>query len=253
MDSKKKDDLNPDNLKPTFSDIVYRSSRAGLSAVPFIGSALSEILGFAVETPIEKRKTKFMLALKSEFDKLKDKGSIDVKELVNNDEFIDVFFQVYDLALKNSQQEKLDALRNAVLNTALGIDVKRDEKMMFLSIINDLTPIHLKVLDLWYHSDNTVDLILVECEKSVKGPTLPEDFGWYLKIDIKFYFVILKQLDMWNLLQHTDNRAHFGTIHNKAVREGIRTNILSAIEERRTSFGKRFLRFITKPEDSISI
>ena len=252
MDSEKKDDLNPDNLKPSFTDIIYRSGRAGLSSVPIVGSALSEILGFAVETPLEKRKTKFMLALKKEIDKLNGNGRIDVKQLANNDEFIDVFFQVYDLALKNSQEEKLEALRNAVLNTALGIDVERDEKMMFLSIINDLTPIHLKVLDLWYNSADTVNLILAESEKSVKGPTLPEDFGWYLKIDIKFYFIILKQLDTWNLLQHTDNRAHFG-IPNKKNREGIRVNILSSLEERRTSYGRKFLRFITNPEDSKAV
>jgi len=247
MSSDNDDSLNPENLKPTLKDVVYTAGKAGLGSIPVVGSLFSEIFGFSVEKPLEKRKTKFLIALKEDVEKLKN-NQINIQELATNDEFIDVVFQAYELSIRNSQKEKLKALRNAILNTALGkIDVKRDEKMMFLSIINDLTPTHLRVLNSWYNSDEAVNNIVNDAQKNVRQPRLPDDFAYFLKLDIKFYHILLKQLDAWNLLQHTDNAAYFGTPHNEAVAKGIVNNICSAIEERRTSFGRRFLRFISEP------
>ena len=54
--------------------------------------------------------------------------------------------QASQIALRNHQQAKLEALRNAVLNSALPNSPQEDEQMIFLRLIDQLTPWHLRVL-----------------------------------------------------------------------------------------------------------
>jgi len=49
-------------------------------------------------------------------------------------------------AIRNHQQEKLEALRNAVLNVASGNAPDEDLQLMFLNFIDTLTAWHLRIL-----------------------------------------------------------------------------------------------------------
>jgi hypothetical protein len=54
------------------------------------------------------------------------------------------------VAIRNHQKEKLEALRNAVLNAALSNAPDEDLQLMFLIFVDSLTPLHIKALKLIY-------------------------------------------------------------------------------------------------------
>lgn len=69
-----------------------------------------------------------------------------IEELANNEVFIDAVTYATIIAIRNHQEEKLEALRNAVLNTALFPSAEEDLHHMFLNLVDEFTPWHLKVL-----------------------------------------------------------------------------------------------------------
>jgi hypothetical protein len=57
------------------------------------------------------------------------------------------------IAVRTHQQEKLDALRNAVLNVAAGTAPGDDLQLMFLGFVDAFTPLHLRMLKFLQHPD----------------------------------------------------------------------------------------------------
>lgn len=68
------------------------------------------------------------------------------KNLANNDKFITILMQSSQIAIRNHQEEKLEALRNAVWKSALNISIEEDMQLMFLNFIDTFTVTHLKIL-----------------------------------------------------------------------------------------------------------
>ena len=76
-----------------------------------------------------------------------EKHSVDVEALSHNQKFITIVTQAMVISLRNHQEEKLDALQNAILNAASTDDSDTDLELMFLHYIDMFTPSHLEVLD----------------------------------------------------------------------------------------------------------
>ena len=71
---------------------------------------------------------------------------IDINELANNEQFIDVVIQATTFALRTSQKEKIDALKNAILSTAVEYNINDTKSQIFLNQINRFTNWHIKIL-----------------------------------------------------------------------------------------------------------
>jgi hypothetical protein len=69
--------------------------------------------------------------------------------------------QANQSAFRNHKKEKIDALRNAVLNSCLPGAPEDDIQMIFLNYIDELTPWHLRIMNLfddpsrWAEENNT--------------------------------------------------------------------------------------------------
>lgn len=61
----------------------------------------------------------------------------------------DVTLQASVIALRTSQKEKLEALKNAILNIANGQNVDESLQIMFLSFIERFTVWHIRLLELF--------------------------------------------------------------------------------------------------------
>ena len=66
--------------------------------------------------------------------------------LARDEAFISAFAQATQAALKTHRPEKLDALRNAVVNVALGKEPDVDRQTIFLSLVERFTPLHILLL-----------------------------------------------------------------------------------------------------------
>jgi len=72
----------------------------------------------------------------------------DFAELKDNNAFIDTAMQASQVALRTSQQEKREALRNAVLNSALPDPPDECRQLMFIQYIDGFASIHMRILSL---------------------------------------------------------------------------------------------------------
>ena len=91
-----------------------------------------------------------------------------VENLPNNELLITVVLQATSIALRNHQKEKLEALRNAVVNSVLPSSADDDIKLMFLDLVDELKVSHLRLLRMLYEPDkysNEENNFLNELEK----------------------------------------------------------------------------------------
>ena len=74
-------------------------------------------------------------------------GELTPDKLFQGEEFTSAFIRASRVALGTRQREKLDALRNAVLNVAAGMPPDENLQLMFLDALDLLTPWRLNLLD----------------------------------------------------------------------------------------------------------
>ncbi len=76
-----------------------------------------------------------------------------VENLSTNEPFLTVVLQATSIALRNHQKEKLEALRNAVVNSVLSSSADDDIKLVFIHLIDELQVSHLRLLRMLYEPD----------------------------------------------------------------------------------------------------
>ncbi len=82
-----------------------------------------------------------MLKIAESLEELQNKvEGFDVHSLCEDELFISVLNRASQLAISNRQEEKIDALKNVVINTALKISIDENEEMIFINMIDSLTP-----------------------------------------------------------------------------------------------------------------
>ncbi len=138
-----KQDLTPPEL--TAKDGAHTAVKSVLGAIPVAGSAAIETFCLFVQPPLLKRQQQWMSDVGEAIHELQNKG-ISIKDLQNNDEFIDIVLMANQSAMRTSQKEKLEALRNAVLNSALENSPDISQQQMFLNYIDSFTVWHVKFL-----------------------------------------------------------------------------------------------------------
>jgi hypothetical protein len=92
-----------------------------------------------------KRLDKWTVYVQQAIDELESEG-VTIEELVKDEAFVTALLQTTQIAMRNHQTEKLEALRNALLNVALGTQPNENKQQMFLTLIDELTPDHIRIL-----------------------------------------------------------------------------------------------------------
>ncbi len=123
--------------------------RAGLGLIPVAGSAAAELFKAVMTPPLDKRRNEWMDDVGQRLQRLEKERDISLEDLKNNDEFIDAVMSASQAVLRTSQAEKKEALRNAVINTAIGQAPEESIQQMFINFISEFTPWHLKLLELF--------------------------------------------------------------------------------------------------------
>ncbi len=144
-------DKNLEVPKPTATDAAHAVVRAGLGAVPFAGAAAAELFSAIVSPPIERRRTEWMERVGIALKELEERAGVNLEALQGNEVFIDAVLQASQVALRNNQTEKLESLKNAILNSALPNPPEESLQQIYLNFIDTLTVWHLKLMDLFQH------------------------------------------------------------------------------------------------------
>jgi hypothetical protein len=229
--------MNDLPTKKSASDVAREVGRAVVSLVPAAGGPLQVVFENFFTSPIERRKEAWLRQLADVVKEVEGRvAELTPEKLAENEAFVTVAMQASQIALRNHQQAKLEALRNAVLNAALPNPPQEDEQMIFLRLIDQLTPWHLGVLSVldepvrWMERNGVANpgwgmggtsTVLEHCLPKLHGQR-------------DTYDQIVRDLQSEGLL----GQGQF--LHVMMTGGGM-------VASRTTDRGKRFIRFITSP------
>ncbi len=231
-----------DPPKHTTGDTAHLVSSAILSLIP--GAA--ELFRFFVIPPLEKRQQKWMEEVGQALRELEQKREAQLEELQNNPRFITVLVQATQAAMHNHQEEKINALRNVIVNSATGIDIDEDLQLQFVRFVDELTPSHLALLQ--FFADHEAQVSAISSYEQVYQFFLSES-----KCNLgRDEFMLLCTDLTTRILLHVspDMEAFEGVFKSdKLLLESQREGPMLRV----TSIGRKFLKFITRiPQQPIS-
>jgi len=129
--------------KKTTGDQIHSGLKVALSLIPYAGSPLAVLFETVFSAPIDRRREVWFSSLESEIERLcKSVEELSPEALSKNEVFISVAMQATQIALRNHQSEKLEALRNAIINSALETSVDDNKVLIFTHIIDEITTLH---------------------------------------------------------------------------------------------------------------
>jgi len=128
------------------SDIVYGIFKGGITLVPG-GGPISEVFASIVIPPYQKRVNEWIQTIAISLVELQDRyEDWNLEELSQNEQFITIVAHATQTAVRNHQKEKLEALRNAVINSTFPASIEEDLQLMFIHFIDEFTSWHFILL-----------------------------------------------------------------------------------------------------------
>jgi len=209
-----------------------------VAAVPILGGTAAELWAGAIAPVILKKQVSWFNGLAERVHELGEQLEIWAPEnLAENEAFGAAVLTALEAVRRTSDDEKITALRNAVLNTVAMVELRDFERTTFMQYVADLEPIHLQVLKYaidpreWFASRGRTDEI--EDDLYMGGPTVYFDraFPDLPAGDIRES--VLRELIARGLSGHLSNTTMTG--------EGAR-------QPWGTDFGRRFAQFVEEPE-----
>jgi hypothetical protein len=220
----------------TKGDVAHAIAKGAAGVVPYAGGFLAELLQMVIVPPLEKRKAEWMNGVADGLRELERKtAGFSVENLKDNEQFISAVLNTSQVAIKNHQKEKLEALRNAVLNVAVGSGLTEDQEAMFLGLVDRYTPWHLCILRLFQSP------LELAAQKGIR----PESFYLGSRTQlVETYFPELKgQNQLYNAVV-----AELAADRMLGVRDlGGMITAQGMFQKVTTEWGDRFLAFITSP------
>ncbi len=229
-DSRVPTDLTPPEHKGI--DKAYMILKAALAGVPLVGGPANELLGLVFGDPYQKRHQKWCEVVASVLNYLVNKKGIPIEDLQENEVFISAVANASQIALRNHQKEKREALRSALINSVASETLDESLLNQFLNYIDILTVWHIRILRAFRSpqprkQDERYSPISTSLAE-VLEETYPELHGKRSTYDVYWRDLYARGL------VNTDN------LHG-ATSQG-------AYSKRTTELGDQFLDFISHPE-----
>ncbi len=137
----------PEEPKKSAADVAYTVVKAAVSAVPVAGGPAAELLGLIFGPPLEKRREEWLERLAQAVEELQKKvADLTPEKLSQNEVFITTALRASEIAVRTHQEEKLSALQNAVVNSALPGAPSDALQQIFLNYVDQFTPWHILIL-----------------------------------------------------------------------------------------------------------
>lgn len=227
------------------SEALYKTAKIISGLLPGGGSVYE--LFIAIVKPLhEQRREEWVREVTLRLHKLEQEERVNLKELAENEEFNTIITKATVLAQQTHQQEKIEALRNVVVNSAekLSENVMDFEEVdFFLSIVSSINPIQIWLLKF------AMDPGKIAHEKGIILTPLNKVAVQKPGIELKRYlFAVLPDLQKKEaLIEYSWNElTRFGFVKNISFESlALHADVgQSAI----TDEGKSFLAFISSIE-----
>ena len=216
-------------------DAAYEVGRTIVAAVSAADGPLHVLCENAFQVPLDKRRQAWIQELACVVEELQEKvDGLRPESLAQDEAFVTVALQASQVAMCNHRPEKLRALRNAVLNSALPSAPSEDVQMVFLRLVDELTPLHLRLLAFLDSPGELMQCneVVVEVSESLCGVIevcFPELAG-----QRNLYFQLVKDLQNRGLV------AAGSYLQTGMSGQGLRA-------PRTSDLGRRFLKYTSEP------
>jgi hypothetical protein len=228
-----------DTEPPTASntrEVAERTAEALLNLVPIAGGTLAVLFSALAGRKLQKRRDAWLRELAEVVQWLSEHG-LDPETLADNDLFVDAVVSTSRMIEHTHQEEKIQALRNAVLNSVAPDAPDADTQAIFLDLLDRFTPSHLRILTYlddppgWFRSHG-----LQPPQGIMAGSRL---------LGVKAGLPEMAERDGFvNLLVSELSRAGFlkvdtlsGMVSGQAIMDALTSE-----------FGRQFLRYVTVPQ-----
>lgn len=215
METIKMDSSNIQKLEAQLEEIVrgsnadkdYNATKALISFIPAVGSGLVSFYESNVSAPATKRLNEFLKTLVLALAEIEDKFD---GLAFHDPAFKTTLMYTLQVASRDHQEEKLEALRNIVLNAALPNAPDEEIQQMFLKWIDNFPTSHLALLKLLHQPDRNTNI----------DSLLPD---WETKANL--YQVIFDDLKSKGLVT-TENKA-LTSLRQRAQQRRLKSSIKS--------------------------
>jgi hypothetical protein len=229
------DDKRFEPPEPSKGDAAHAVGRCLLSLIPYLGGPAVELFSALVTPPLERRREDWMRNIGEALRDLHEAEHINIDKLSEDDGFIDTLLIASQTAMRTSQEEKLESLKNAVLNTALPNHPDIALRHIFISLVDEFTEWHLRLLKLFQDPPAWAEANGYEFPVSNSLSRILESAYPELQGKRSFYDLI------WNDLV-TRGLTNTGSLHGMMTSHGT-------LERRTSGIGNQFLRFIENPTE----
>lgn len=218
----------------TTGDTVQAIVRAGMSIVP-AGGAVAELIGLVIQPALSRRRDEWFNGVATDLQTVMDRPEAPtVEELSKNEVFVTTLLNASAAALRTHQKEKLDALRAAVINSALPMAPDEHTQLTFIRLVDELTALHLRILSYahdpagWFERNQIPKPdIYMGARSAILEAALPD---------------LISRGDVYNQAVNdlTAQGLFSGTFGGMVTQQGLYDKLTSPL-------GDRFLGFITAP------
>jgi hypothetical protein len=156
---------------------IKRVVEMGIAAIPVLGGPLQISFQEAAGRKLADRREGWFAGLAARLADLEDRfGNFD--HLADEEVFFDAVMRATRIADQTSREEKIEALRNAVINSVAPGAPDADRQQLYFDLIDQLTPTHIRLLHVlndppgWF--DDRPELTRPQFGMSSSRPTLIE-------------------------------------------------------------------------------
>ncbi|KAA0698539.1 hypothetical protein DTW90_12085 [Neorhizobium sp. P12A] len=231
----------PDFPEEDARGIGYHVAQTALGSadivLPGAGYALQQIVGHLVGEPLAKRREEwFRLVGQAILDLQGTVEEFDPSSLSENEEFVSCVYEATHLAMKTHREFKRQALKNAIVNTALGFSLDETLRGRFISCIDRYSDAHIRVLSV-LSNPRGYERCLTSARSMFAGSQ-----STVIRAEITNQE--MSEEVFANVLQDlSQDRFIDGSL------SGMMTGGESMLTKRTTETGDRFLKFVSNPID----
>jgi hypothetical protein len=214
-------------------DQAYDAARLALSVFP-LGGTTAEILSLVLAQPLTRRRDEWFQVCAEVIDDIRARTEgFDFATLQANEQFISATIAATRIAAGTHSREKREMLRNILVKIGTSCDVDEDLQFLYLRLVEDLTPTHVKILEFFWRGNSRI--------VAVNGGVLPpsnhyEEFAYKLMPELAPKGPFVEQI-----IQDLRSR---GLCNAQGLTSGMGGQVM-------TNQGIGFLMFIMAPEEKL--
>ena len=116
--------------------------KGAVASIPVVGGLFGEFISKAEQTTLEERRQEWMTLINARLDRMQEC----IDEFSSNDFYVTIAQKTTALAYQTHNKQRREQFANMLANSFSGIDIDQDKQLMFIHLLDQLTPLSIMLL-----------------------------------------------------------------------------------------------------------